>query len=116
VLSILIVPKPNLTNIVKSVIFFKSHFLSLSNTPLLSLIKKRITDSVPKIGRWPFQNSLWSRTTISKYNHRRAILCRHFYYKWMTENNPDDLHRLTAILYRPSAEPTLEDKRIPFLI
>jgi hypothetical protein len=32
----------------------------------------------------------------------------------MTENNPDDLHRLTAILYRPSAEPTLEDKRIPF--
>jgi hypothetical protein len=39
-----------------------------------------------------------------------------FYYKWMTENNPDDLHRLTAILYRPSAEPTLEDKRIPFSI
>jgi len=38
-----------------------------------------------------------------------------FYYKWITENNPDDLHRLTAILYRPaSARPSQDDVRIPF--
>jgi hypothetical protein len=38
-----------------------------------------------------------------------------FYYKWMTENNPDDLHRLTAILYRPSAE-LLKTNEFRFLI
>jgi hypothetical protein len=40
-----------------------------------------------------------------------------FYYKWITKNNPDDLHRLAAILYRPThwnLRPSSEDRRIPF--
>lgn len=38
-----------------------------------------------------------------------------FYYKWVTEHNVNDLHRLTAILYRQKAKnKSPEDSREPF--
>jgi hypothetical protein len=119
VLSILIVPKPNLTNIVKSVILLlQVPFSELEQYTAFVFDQKELLTRFPnqiKIGRWPFRKTVYgpaprlANTTIEELSYADT-----FYYKWMTENNPDDLHRLTAILYRPSAEPTLEDKRIPF--
>lgn len=119
VLSILIVPKPTLKNIVKSVILLlQVPFSELEQYTNFVFDKKELLTRFPdkiKIGRWPFRKTVYgpaprlANTTIEELSYADT-----FYYKWMTENNPDDLHRLTAILYRPSVEPTQEDKRIPF--
>lgn len=38
-----------------------------------------------------------------------------FFYKWITEGNDIDLHRLCAVLYRPiSSKLATNDKRVPF--
>lgn len=119
VLSILIVPKPTFKNIIKSVILLlQVPFSELEQYTNFVFDKKELLTRFPdkiKIGRWPFRKTVYgpaprlANTTIEELSYADT-----FYYKWMTENNPDDLHRLTAILYRPSAEPTQEDKRIPF--
>lgn len=122
VLSVLIVPKPTLKNIIKSVIL-------LSQVPFLEL--ERYTDFVfdqneiltrfpnkIKIGRWPFRKTVYgpaprlANVTIEELSYADT-----FYYKWVTGNDIDDLHRLTAILFRPThwnRSSSAEDKRIPF--
>jgi hypothetical protein len=118
-LFILLLSKPNLTNIVKSVVLLlQVPFSELEQYTAFVFDQKELLTRFPnqiKIGRWPFCKKVYgpaprlANTTIEELSYADT-----FYYKWMTENNPDDLHRLTAILYRPSREPTLEDKRIPF--
>lgn len=119
VLSILIVPKPTIKNIVKSVILLSNvTFSELEQYTNFVFDPKELLTRFPdqiKIGRWPFRKTVYgpaprlANTTIEELSYADT-----FYYKWKTENDVNDLHRLTAILYRPSAEPTLEDKRIPF--
>ena len=119
VLSILIVPKPTIKNIVKSVILLsRVPFSELEQYTNFVFDQKELLTRFPnkiKIGRWPFRKTVYgpaprlANTTIEELSYADT-----FYYKWMTENDVNDLHRLTAILYRPSVEPTLEDKRIPF--
>lgn len=122
VLSVLIVPKPNLTNIVKSVILLlQVPFSELEQYTNFVFDKKELLTRFPnqlKIGRWPFRKTVYgpaprlANTTIEELSYADT-----FYYKWMTDNNPDDLHRLTAILYRPThwnKRPSVEDRRIPF--
>lgn len=119
VLSILIVPKPTFKNIIKSVVLLsKVPFSELEQYTNFVFDQKELLTRFPdkiKIGRWPFRKIVYgpaprlTNTTIEELSYADT-----FYYKWMTDNDVNDLHRLTAILYRPSAEPTPEDKRIPF--
>lgn len=122
VLSILIVPKPTFRNIIKSVVLLsKVPFSELEQYTNFVFDQKELLTRFPnriKIGRWPFRKTVYSpaprlaNTTIEELSYADT-----FYYKWITENNPDDLHRLTAILYRPTRwnrPPSSEDRRIPF--
>jgi hypothetical protein len=120
VTSILIIPKPTLKNIVKSVILFlQAPFSDLEQYADFIFDKKELLTRFPsqiKIGRWPFRKTVFgpaprmANSTIEELSYADT-----FYYKWITENNTDDLHRLMAILYRPSSElATPEDKRKPF--
>lgn len=119
VLSILIVPKPTFRNVVKSVVLLSNvTFSELEQYTDFVFDPKELLTRFPnriKIGRWPFCKTVYgpaprlANTTIEELSYADT-----FYYKWITENNIDELHRLTAILYRPSQEPTPEDKRIPF--
>jgi hypothetical protein len=119
VLSILIVPKPTFKNIIKSVVLLlQVPFSELEQYTNFVFDQKELLTRFPnkiKIGRWPFRKIVYgpaprlANTTIEELSYADT-----FYHKWMTENDINDLHRLTAILYRPSAEPTQEDKRIPF--
>jgi len=120
VLSILIVPKPTLTNIVKSVVLLSNvTFSELEQYTNFVFDQKELLTRFPnriKIGRWPFRKTVYgpaprlANITIEELSYADT-----FYYKWITENHPDDLHRLTAILYRPaSAKPSQDDVRIPF--
>lgn len=122
VLSILIVPKPTFRNIVKSVVLLSNvTFSELEQYTDFVFDQKELLTRFPnriKIGRWPFRKLVFgpaprlANVTIEELSYADT-----FYYKWITENNPDDLHRLTAILYRPTRwnRPSFsEDRRIPF--
>lgn len=122
VLSILIVPKPTFKNIIKSVVLLSQvPFSELEQYTAFVFDQKELLTRFPnqiKIGRWPFRKTVYgpaprlANTTIEELSYADT-----FYYKWMTENDVNDLHRLTAILYRPThwnVRPSLEDKRISF--
>jgi hypothetical protein len=120
VLSILIVPKPTIKNIIKSVVLLlQVPFSELEQYAVFIFDEKELLTRFPsniKIGRWPFRKTVFgpaprmSNSTIEELSYADT-----FYYKWITEKNTDDLHRLTAILYRPTSElATPEDKRKPF--
>lgn len=122
VLSILIVPKPTFKNIIKSVVLLSQvPFSELEQYTAFVFDQKELLTRFPnqiKIGRWPFRKTVYgpaarlANTTIEELSYADT-----FYYKWMTEKDLNDLHRLTAILYRPThwnIRPSLEDKRIPF--
>lgn len=122
VLSILIVPKPTFKNVVKSVILLSNvTFSELEQYTDFVFDQKELLTRFPnriKIGRWPFRKTVFgpaprlANTTIEELSYADT-----FYYKWITENNIDELHRLTAILYRPThwnRPPSSEDRRIPF--
>lgn len=120
ILSILVVPKPNLKNILKAVFLWTQvPFSELEQYTAFIFDRKELLTRFPdkiKIGRWPFRTSIYgpaprmANVTIEELSYADT-----FYYKWSLENNPDDLHRLTAILYRPkAAAPSLDDIRKPF--
>ena len=81
--------------------------------------KKELLTRFPnqiKVGRWPFRRVIYgpaprlANVTIEELSYADT-----FYYKWSTENDLNDLHRLTAILYRPKADkPSQDDARKPF--
>jgi hypothetical protein len=120
ILSILVVPKPTLKKIVKAVFLWSQvPFSELEQYTAFIFDKKelltRFSDKI-KIGRWPFRKFVYgpaprmANVTIEELSYADT-----FYYKWMTDNDITDLHRLTAILYRPKATaPILEDIRKPF--
>lgn len=120
VLSILIVQKPNLKNIIKAfVLWTQVPFSELEQYTDFIFDKKELLTRFPdkiKIGRWPFRKLVYgpaprlANTTIEELSYADT-----FYYKWATTSDVNDLHRLTAILYRQAAaEPTLEDTRKTF--
>lgn len=119
-LSILIVPRPTVRNIIKSVVLLSQvPFSELEQYTDFVFDKKELMTRFPdriKVGRWPFRKTVYgpamrmANSTIEELSYADT-----FFYKWATENNPDDLHRLTAILYRPAGSgSTPEDKREPF--
>lgn len=119
-ISILIVPKPTIKNILKSVLLWSQvPFSELEQYTSFVFDQKELLTRFPdkiKIGRWPFRKLVYgpaprmANVTIEELSYADT-----FYYKWMTDNDINDLHRLTAILYRPeAAAPTLEDIRKPF--
>lgn len=121
-LSILIVPKPTIKNIIKSVIvLLQVPFSELEQYTNFIFDEKELLTRFPakiKIGRWPFCKTVFgpaprlANSTIEELSYADT-----FYYKWITEKNTDDLHRLTAILYRPTRwnrPQSSEDRRIPF--
>jgi hypothetical protein len=120
VLSILIVPKPTLKNIIKSVVLLTQvPFSELEQYTAFIFDEKELLTRFPskiKIGRWPNQKTVFgpaprmANSTIEELSYADT-----FYYKWITEKDTNDLHRLTAILYRPTSElATPEDNRKPF--
>lgn len=122
VLSLLIVPKPTVKNIIKSVILLlQVPFSELEQYTDFIFDEKELLTRFPakiKIGRWPLRKTVFgpaqrlANVTIEELSYADT-----FYYKWITEKNTDDLHRLTAILYRPTRwnrPPSSEDRRIPF--
>lgn len=119
-ISILIVPKPTLINILKSVFLLTQvPFSQLEQYADFIFDAKELMTHFPsyiKIGKWPFCKTVYGPATrLANVTIEELSYADTFYYKWTTESNPDDLHRLTAILYRPIAqEPTPEDKRKPF--
>lgn len=119
-LSILIVPKPTFRNIIKSVIYLSQvPFSELEQYTDFIFDKKQHLTVFPiflKLGRWPWSKKVYgpgarlSNVTIEELSYADA-----FYYKWVTEKDVNDLHRLCAILYRPKAKnPDINDVRIPF--
>jgi hypothetical protein len=116
----LIVPKITVKNVLKSVLFFSqvpfSEFEQYTN---FVFDEKELFTRFPKslkVGRWPFRKVVFgpaprmANSTIEELSYADT-----FYYKWATEKNTDDLHRLTAILYREKSNTiNPEDKRKPF--
>jgi hypothetical protein len=119
-LSILIVPKPTLKNIIKSVMLLSQvPFSELEQYTNFIFDEKELLTRFPakiKIGRWPFRKTVFGPAPrLANSSIEELSYADTFYYKWVTEKNTDDLHRLTAILYRPTSElETPEDKRKPF--
>lgn len=119
-LSILIVPKPTIKNIIKSVILLTQvPFSELDQYTAFIFDEKELLTRFPskiKIGRWPVRKTVFgpaprmANSTIEELSYADT-----FYYKWITEKDTNDLHRLTAILYRPTSElATPVDNRKPF--
>lgn len=120
IIGILLVPKFTLKNILKSIYFFTqipySEFEQYTN---FIFDEKELFTKFPqkiKVGRWPFRKVLYGpsprmgNSTIEELSYADT-----FYYKWSVENDENDLHRLTAILYRPKSRVfNAEDKRSPF--
>ncbi|MFW0737577.1 hypothetical protein [Flavobacterium sp. T12S277] len=120
VMAVLLIPKFNIKNIIKAFIFFtyipsvdfeKYTAFVFDEKDLFTRFPKKI-----KIGRWPFRKVVFgpgarmSNSTIEELSYADT-----FYYKWATEKNTDDLHRLTAILYRQKSKVNNpEDVRMPF--
>jgi hypothetical protein len=120
VLSLLIVAKPTIKNIIKSVILLTQvPFTELEQYTEFVFDEKELLTRFPfkiKIGRWPVRKTVFgpaprlANSTIEELSYADT-----FYYKWITEKNTDDLHRLTAILYRSaSTMANPEDRRKPF--
>lgn len=121
-ISILIVPRPTFRNILKSVIYLSQvRFRDLEQYTDFVFDKKELLTRFPeqiKIGRWPFRKVVFGPATrLANITIEELSYADAFYYKWELEKNIDDLHRLTAILYRSSLwnrSPYLTDRRIPF--
>jgi hypothetical protein len=116
-LSILIVPKPTVLNILKSVVLLSQvPYSELEQYTDFIFDQKELLTRFPdriKIGCWPFRKNIYgpaarmANSTIEELSYADT-----FYYKWATEKDPINLHRLTAILYRTAAKkPTEIDNR-----
>ena len=116
----MIVPKPSFKNIIKSVVLLSQvPYSELEQYTNFIFDQKELLTRFPnkiKTGRWPFRKTVYgpaarlANTSIEELSYADT-----FYYKWATDNDPNDLHRLTAILYRPaSSKPNPEDLRLPF--
>src|SRR5690606_20631971 len=68
-----------------------------------------------KVGRWPFRKKLYGPAArMANSVIRELSYADRFYYAWETNNDPMDLHRLCAILYRPAGGNNPDDPRAPF--
>lgn len=116
----LIVPKITIKNIWKSILFFSQvPFFEFEQYTNFVFDEKELFTRFPKslkVGRWPMRKTVYgparrmANSTIEELSYADT-----FYYKWATEKNTDDLHRLTAILYREKSKTdNPEDKRKPF--
>lgn len=120
IVAILLVPKLTLKKVFKSVYFFTqipfSEFEQYTN---FIFDEKELFTRFPnslKVGRWPFRKTLYgpavrmANSTIEELSYADT-----FYYKWSLENDLLDLHRLTAILYRPKSKVyNMDDMRTAF--
>lgn len=120
IICILLVPKLTFKNVRKSVYFLSQVPFSVfeqytdfvfDEKVLFTRFPKKI-----KIGRWPFRKTVFgpaprmANSTIEEFSYADT-----FYFKWASDGDTDDLHRLTAILYRPKAKKhNPEDLRSPF--
>lgn len=120
ILSVLLVPKFTFINVIKSVVILSQvPFSELEQYTAFVFDENELLTRFPlkiKIGRWPFRKVVFgpaprmANCTIEELSYADT-----FYYRWITEKNTDDLHRLTAILYRPKAEqPVKSDVREAF--
>ncbi|MEZ0182661.1 hypothetical protein AB9T89_10475 [Flavobacterium oncorhynchi] len=109
IMGILLVPKFKLKYILKSIYFFTQIPLSefekytdfvFDQKELFTRFPKKI-----KVGRWPFRKVVFgpaprmANSTIEELSYADT-----FYYKWAIDQDVNDLHRLTAILYRPKSK------------
>jgi len=119
-LFILAFPKPSFKNITKVIIlFYYFSFRELEHhTDFIFDQEQRLTrfPEFIKVGKWPFRKKLYgpaprlANVTINELSYADT-----FFYKWITESETDELHRLTAILYRPkSKRVTQDDIRVEF--
>lgn len=120
VMGILLVPKFSLKNLIKSLIFFAyvpySEFEQYTD---FVFDEKDLFTRFPlqlKVGYWPRRITLFAplprmaNSTIEELSYADT-----FFYKWSIDNNIDDLHRLVAILYRPTdGKNRPEDMRTEF--
>jgi hypothetical protein len=119
-LFILFLPKPSFWNLWKlAVLLFKFSFKELEHYTDFIFDKKQLLTRFPrhiKVGRFPFRKKLYgpadrlANVTISEFSYADT-----FYDKWIRDGETDELHRLTAILYRPKSKtPNQEDLRTKF--
>lgn len=120
ILSVLLVPKFSFKNMIKSVVILTQvPFSELEQYTIFVFDEKELLTRFPakiKVGRWPFRKVVYgpaprmANCTIEELSYADT-----FYYRWITEKNTDDLHRLTAILFRTKASaPKKEDPREDF--
>jgi len=120
IISVLLVPKFTFGNLIKSIVVLAQvPFSELEQYTRFVFDEKELLTRFPaviKVGRWPFRKRVYgpaarmANSTIEELSYADT-----FYYKWITEKNTDDLHRLTAILYRTKGTGSKkEDPREPF--
>jgi hypothetical protein len=120
VLSILIVPKFTIKNILKAVYLWSQvPFSELEQYTAFVFDNKELLTRFPskiKTGKWPLRKTVHGPATrLANVTIQELSYADLFYYKWATDNNVEDLHRLTAILYRErDKNSTAEDMRKPF--
>jgi hypothetical protein len=120
VVCILLIPKLSFKNVFKAIVLFsKIPINQLEDYANFVFDTKELLTRFPKkikIGRWPFRKTVYgpaprmANSTIEELSYADT-----FYYKWVTGKDIDDLHRLTAILYRiGNNHATPDDVRLPF--
>lgn len=120
VLFILAIPRPTIKNITKLIVlFYYFSFKELEHYADFVFDENQLLTRFPeyiKVGRWPFRKKLYGPAArLANVSILELSYADTYFYKWLTENNTDELHRLTAILYRPkSKNPTQEDIRVEF--
>lgn len=112
--------KPGIKNFLKkSLLFWDVPFSELEQhvefifnpDSLLTVFPEKL-----KTGIWPWSKKVYGpMARLSNISIKELSYADTFYYKWATERNLDDLHRLCAILYRPKAKkPSPIDCRVEF--
>ncbi|NRT11537.1 hypothetical protein [Flavobacterium sp. 14A] len=119
VLSVLLVPKFTIKNIVKAVLLWSDvPFSELEQYTAFVFDNKELLTRFPskiKSGKWPFRKTVYGPAArLANVTIQELSYADLFYYKWATENNVADLHRLTAILFREKKGNNREDIRAPF--
>lgn len=109
IIGILLVPKFKMCTVLKSIYFFTQiPFSEYEQYTNFVFDEKELFTRFPKkikVGRWPFRKVVYgpaprmANSTIEELSYADT-----FYYKWATDKDVNDLHRLTAILYRPKSK------------
>lgn len=119
-ITVLFQNKPSLKRFLKvCILFWDVPFSELEQYTNFIFDKKDLLTVFPKyikVGRWPWSKKVYGpMARLANITIEELSYADTFFYKWVTEKDINDLHRLCAILYR-SADPNAsqQDIRVEF--